>query len=70
MIIDMWYGDPFAPGKYYAIMSFYPHRSFGYAYRGNIFSEEGKIIGDFATNDSSDFFKNFLFAVPEEEEVS
>ena len=52
MKIDMWHGDKFIPGKYRADASFYPHGSFGYCYRGNIYNEAGKVIGDYASNDS------------------
>lgn len=57
--IDMWYGDEFVPMKYHADASFYPHGSFGHGYRGNIYDDTGKIIGDYATNDSVWIEKNF-----------
>lgn len=59
MKIDMWYGDEFVVGKYRADYYFYPHGSFGYAYRGNIFNDTGKPIGDYACNDSVEIGKNF-----------
>ena len=58
--IDMWYGDKFEPKKYRADASFYPHGSFGYKYRGNIYDENGKTIGDYAANDSCWIQGNFL----------
>lgn len=50
--IDMWYGDVLDKAKHTANCSFYPHSSFGYSYRGNIYNEEGKAIGDYAADDS------------------
>ena len=58
-MIDMWCGDKFEPMKFRADATFYPHGSFGYCYRGNIFGNNGQIIGDYATNDSVWINKNF-----------
>ena len=58
--IDMWHGEKFAPKKYGADATFYPHGSFGYSYRGNIYDENGNAIGDYATNDSCWIEENFL----------
>lgn len=60
MKIDMWYGDDFVKGKYRADASFYPHGSFGYCYRGNIYDDGGKPIGDYASNDSVEIEKAFI----------
>lgn len=60
MKIDMWYDDKFVPGKYHADAWFHPHGSFGYAYRGNIFDDTGKIVGDYACNDSVEIGKLFI----------
>lgn len=57
--IDYWYGHKHEPQKYYADAQFYPHSSFGYCYRGNIYDETGKAIGDYATNNSVWIEKNF-----------
>lgn len=59
MRIDMWHGDKFIPGKYYADYYFYPNNSFGYCYRGNIFDDMGKAIGDYACNNSVEIKKAF-----------
>ena len=58
--IDYWYGNKHEPRKYHADASFYPHGSFGYCYRGNIYDETGKMIGDYATNDSTWIEKQFI----------
>jgi len=58
--IDMWYGNRFVPKKYFADASFYPHGSFGYAYRGNIFDKNGKIIGDYGANDGNWIKEKFI----------
>lgn len=60
--IDMWYGDTFTPKEYRADASFYPHGSFGYSYRGNIYNSEGKTIGDYAASDTSAIEENFLIS--------
>ena len=60
-VIDMWYGDKFEPKKFKACASFYPHGSLGgYCYAGNIFDENGKTIGDYATSDSEWIEDNFI----------
>ena len=58
--IDMWYGDKFKPKKYRANASFNPHGSFGFSYRGNIYDDSGKEIGDYACNSSVWIEENFL----------
>lgn len=55
----MWYGDKFASMKYNADAFFYPHGSFGYIYRGNIYDDNGKTIGDYGANDVTWISKNF-----------
>lgn len=59
MKIDMWHGDEFVKGKYRANFYFYPNNSFGYCYRGNIFDDTGKVIGDYACNDSVEIAEVF-----------
>lgn len=58
--IDMWHGDKFEPGKFRADAVFYPHGSFGYCYRGNIYNDAGEIIGDYAANDSTVIQEHFV----------
>lgn len=58
--VDMWGKHRFKPRKYRADASFYPHGSFGYCYRGNIYDEDGNTIGDYAANDSVSIEENFL----------
>lgn len=58
--IDMWYAEIFEPKKYRADATFYPHGSFGYPYRGNIYDESGEIIGDYAASDSCWISENFI----------
>ena len=57
--ISMWYGDKFIPMRYHADATFYPHGSFGYSYRGNIYDDSGKKVGDYAASDSCWIEKNF-----------
>ena len=57
--IDYWDGRGHEPMEYSADASFYPHSSFGYCYRGSIYNDEGKCIGDYAANDSCWIEKNF-----------
>ena len=57
--IDMWYGDKFVPKKYHADAFFYPHRNFGFSYRGNIYDDTGKKIGDYGANSSVWIQNNF-----------
>ena len=57
--IDMWHGHEFAPKRFGADASFYPHGSFGYRYGGNIYDENGKQIGDYASNSSVWIEENF-----------
>lgn len=57
--VDMWYGDKFVPKKYRASYVFYPDGCFGYYYRGNIYDDSGKIIGDYGTNDFDLITANF-----------
>ena len=58
--IDMWYGAKFAPKKFHADATFYPHGSFGYCYRGNIYDDTGKRVGDYGANDSAWIEDNFI----------
>ena len=55
MAIDMWYGDEFESGKYGADAYFTPSNG----YRGNIYDENGKVIGDYHTDDSVKIQKLF-----------
>ena len=57
LTIDMWYGDKFVPRKYGADASFYGNDG---EYRGNIYNESGKIIGDYTSDNSILIEKNFL----------
>lgn len=57
LTIDMWYGDKFVPRKYGADASFYGNDG---EYRGNIYNESGKIIGDYTSDNSVLIEKNFL----------
>lgn len=60
MVIDLWYGHRFAPGKYHANAYYHPHGNLnGYHYTGNIYDRTGKMIGDYATNDSTLIGKAF-----------
>jgi len=59
MQIDMWYGDKFELDTYYADAYFYPHGSFGYCYRGNIYNCNGETIGDYSANSSEEIEKHF-----------
>ena len=53
MIIDLWYkGEHIA----YANATFYPNEGI---YRGNLFNENGKIIGDYSEADSTQIEKRF-----------
>ena len=54
--IDMWYGDKFEPMKYGADAWFSDADG---VYRGNIYDETGKVIGDYTADDSSLISKNF-----------
>lgn len=58
-IIDMWYGDKFQPKKYGADAFFIP--SEGY-YRGHIYNDNGKIIGDYFCEDSVKIEQIFLIS--------
>ena len=58
MKIDMWYGDEFERGKYGADAYFTPGT--GNGYRGNIYDDNGKMIGDYHTDDSTKIEKWFL----------
>ena len=55
--IDMWYGDKFEPMMYGADAYF---SGSDYVYRGNIYNDQGKVIGDYESDDSSFIGKNFL----------
>ena len=57
--VDMWHGDKFVRMKYHADVTFYPHGSFGFSYRRNIYDDAGNKIGDYAANDSVWIEKNF-----------
>ena len=53
MIIDKWYqGEKIAKIDCY----FYPEKSI---YRGNLYNESGKIIGDYSTKNSEEIEKRF-----------
>lgn len=54
--IDMWYGDMFEPMKYGADASF--NDNGGY-YTGNIYNDNGKIIGDYYSENSVWIEQNF-----------
>ena len=54
--IDMWYGDKFEPMKYGADAYF---SDMDCVYRGNIYDDNGKIIGDYSADDSVAIEKNF-----------
>lgn len=58
--IDYWSGEKHERKKYVADVSFYPHGSFGYCYRGNIYNNRGDAIGDYATNEFAEIKKNFI----------
>ena len=58
MKIDMWYNDEFESGKYRADAYFTP----GNGYSGNIYNEQGKMIGDYHTDDSTKIEKLFLIS--------
>ncbi len=60
MKIDMWFNNEFVPGKYYANTCFFPDGPSEYIYRGNIFDDTGKTIGDYACNDSVEIEKLFI----------
>lgn len=57
LVIDMWYGDTFEPKKYEADDSFYDNDG---EYRGNIYDETGKLVGDYHTDSSVLIEENFL----------
>lgn len=57
LVIDMWYGDKFEPKKYAADDSFYGNDG---EYRGNIYDNTGKPIGDYRSDNSVLIEKNFL----------
>lgn len=46
--IDTWHGEEIEPGKYGADAFFSPYDG----YRGNIYNENGEVIGDYHTWDS------------------
>lgn len=56
LTIDMWYGDKFVPRKYGADASVYGNGE----YRGNIYDNSGKIIGDYTSDNSVLIEDNFL----------
>ena len=55
--VDMWYGDPFLAGKYGA--DAYWSDTDG-VYRGNIYDDTGRIIGDYQSPDSTWIQNKFL----------
>ena len=61
--INMWYRNRFIPKKYHADAYFYPHGCFGYSYCGNIYDNNGKVIGDYEANDSGWIEQNFKLSV-------
>jgi len=58
--IDIWRDEKFSPKKYRADAYFYPHGSFGYCYRGNIYDGNGRAIGDYGADDSTVIEENFI----------
>lgn len=56
--IDMWYGDEFQPKKYRADATFIPSEG----YRGHIYNDDGKIIGDYFCEDSVKIEQMFLIS--------
>lgn len=54
--VDMWYDDPFIPSKYGA--DAYWSDTDG-VYRGNIYDDTGRIIGDYQSPDSTWIEKKF-----------
>jgi hypothetical protein len=54
--IDMWYDDEFVPMKYGADAFF---SGCDCVYRGNIYDDSGKMIGDYISPDSVWIEKNF-----------
>lgn len=56
LTIDMWYGDKFVPRKYGADASVYGNGE----YRGHIYDDSGKIIGDYTSDNSVLIEENFL----------
>lgn len=54
--IDMWYGDAFDPSKH-TVDAFFSDADC--MYRGNIYDENGKAIGDYASSDSVAIAKRF-----------
>lgn len=54
--VDMWYGDKFMPKKYGADAWF---SDADCVYRGNIYDDNGKAIGDYTADDSTIIEKNF-----------
>lgn len=54
--VDMWYDDPFIPGKYGAD-AFWSDTDC--VYRGNIYDETGRVIGDYQSPDSTWIEKKF-----------
>lgn len=48
--VDMWYGNPFM-GKKYAADAFFSDTDC--VYRGNIYDENGRMIGDYESSDST-----------------
>lgn len=59
LFVDMWYGDKFEPKKFHADAVFYPYET-DYCYRGNIYNNQGKIIGDYEANNSQVIEDNFI----------
>ena len=55
--IDMWYGNLFVPKKFRADVFF---SDVDCVYRGNIYDESGKMIGDYESPDSVWVEKNFV----------
>lgn len=55
--VDMWYGDPFIPKKYGADARW---SDIDCVYRGNIYDDTGRIIGDYQSPDSTWIQNKFL----------
>jgi len=60
MKIDMWHGDKFVKGKYYADAWFGVNGIMDYYYWGNIYGINGKIIGGYTTGDGDKIWDMFM----------
>ena len=64
--IDMWYDDEFVPGKFGASVVF---SDLDAEYRGNIYSENGEMIGDFTSDDSVLVEQNFNIGWVDDDDI-